>query len=198
MSCTPTPSRRTRRRRSRPTDRATLTHPPISNAAGMCRCGPTCRTSGGAAGNRKRQAGRHGEHAGARHLWRRRAEAQRHRDVDRRRLLVRVVEPQAGFHVALRWAATVRIAGRLIVQQAAIAPQAAVTASDLVMYIAAPTRTPSRPSTSGHHRPSAPTSTPNGTVSLGNNSTFTGAAIGARIEVGSDVAVAHDSAFFLP
>ena len=33
---------------------------------------------------------------------------------------------------------------------------------------------------------------------IGNNSAFTGAAIGPRVDVGSDVAVTHDSAFFLP
>jgi hypothetical protein len=39
---------------------------------------------------------------------------------------------------------------------------------------------------------------PNGTVTIGNNSTFTGAAIGLRLDVGSDVTVTNDSAFLLP
>jgi len=35
-------------------------------------------------------------------------------------------------------------------------------------------------------------------VALGNNSTFTEAAIGLRLDVGSGVVVTHDCAFLLP
>ncbi len=97
-------------------------------------------------------------------------------------------------------AATVRIAGRLIVQNGVIAPEGAMTASDLVMYVAGTDQVPNKwavdiwaPSTVSANIYAA-----NGTLVLGNNSTFTGAAIGLRLDIGSDVAVTLDSAFLLP
>jgi hypothetical protein len=95
--------------------------------------------------------------------------------------------------------ATVRIAGRLIVQQGIVVPTGGATGSDLLVYVAGADEAPNKwavdiwaPSTVN-----ANVYAPNGTVTIGNNSTFTGAAIGLRLDVGSDVTVTNDSAFFL-
>jgi hypothetical protein len=94
---------------------------------------------------------------------------------------------------------TLRIAGRLIVQLGTVAPTGAMTASDLVVYVAGTDEMPTKPAVDvwAPSVVSANVYAANGTVMVGNGSTFTGAAIGRRVDIGSGVTVTRDSAFLL-
>jgi hypothetical protein len=70
----------------------------------------------------------------------------------------------------------------------------------LVVHVAGLDEPPNRPAV--EIRPNAVLEmnvyAPNGTIEIPNNTVMRGAAIGLRVDVGSDVMLAHDSSFLLP
>jgi hypothetical protein len=95
---------------------------------------------------------------------------------------------------------TVRVAGRVEIQAASVAATGGASASDLVVHVAGLDEPPNRPAV--EIRPNAVLEmniyAPNGTIEIPNNTVMRGAAIGLRVDVGSDVMLAHDSSFLLP
>lgn len=95
---------------------------------------------------------------------------------------------------------TVRVAGRVVSQYAAVEATGGATASDLVFHVGG--TDPSPVGSAVELRPGSVVAAnfyaPNGTVSLANETLLTGAVIGLRVSIGEDVRIVLDSAFVLP
>lgn len=113
------------------------------------------------------------------------------------------VELKPGSRLNYSGATIIRINGRLVVGSATgafITATAAAEASDLVIYVKGTDIAPNRKAVD--IAPGAVIEAnvyaPNGTILVRNGANITGAMIGLRIDVGNNVNVTHDSAFFLP
>ena len=112
------------------------------------------------------------------------------------------VELKPGSRLNYSGVTNVRINGRLVVGAgtgAFITPVAGATASDLIIYVKGTDIPPNKKAVDIAPGASieANVYASNGTIAVGNGAHVTGALIGLRIDVGSNVIVVHDSAFFL-
>ena len=115
------------------------------------------------------------------------------------------VELKSGAIVRFSGAATVRVSGRVLIGNGSSvgpAPASGITAFDVVWYATGVDGPPKKPANAFDIGSNATVSlnafAPNGTTTIGSYAVATGAFLGKRVSVGSNVVLNENSAFLAP